>query len=233
MKSSVSPQVLALSPDYIRGVIIARNIDNHGENNKLLERLGEEELKATKGPAMQDIKNHPRIAPWRQVYLKFGSNPNKFYPSVESLCRRARRGDQLPYINTAVALFNYFSLKYVLPSGADDINSVRDGLFLTIAKGDEPFTPFNSSTMEYPDPGEVIYYDGAAVMCRRWNWRQGDQTKLTPDTSNIVINLDCLPPVTTEEAKKLTVELAGLVQEFCHGEVRYDLINKDHNEIDI
>ena len=84
MKSSVSSQVFALSPDYIRGVIIARGIDNHGENNKLLERLREEELKATKDPAMQDIKNHPRIAPWRQVYLKFGSNPNKFYPSVES-----------------------------------------------------------------------------------------------------------------------------------------------------
>jgi hypothetical protein len=36
-----------------------------------------------------------------------------------------------------------------------------------------------------------------------------------------------------EEAKKLTVELAGLVQEFCHGEVRYDLINKDRSEVDI
>jgi DNA/RNA-binding domain of Phe-tRNA-synthetase-like protein len=233
MKSSVSPEVLAQFPDYIRGVIIARNIDNRGENSKLLALLREEELKATKDPAMQDIKNHPRIAPWRQAYLKFGSNPNKFYPSVESLCRRARRGDQLPYINTAVALFNYFSLKYVLPSGADDINSVLDGLLLTIAKGNEPFTPFNTSSLEYPDPGEVIYYDGASVMCRRWNWRQGDQTKLTPDTGNIVINLDCLPPITAEEAKKLTVELAGLVREFCRGEVRYDLIDKNRNEVEI
>ena len=45
MKSSVSPQVLALFPDYVRGVIIARNIDNHGESLKLLEWLREEELR--------------------------------------------------------------------------------------------------------------------------------------------------------------------------------------------
>lgn len=233
MKSIVSPQVFSMFPEYIRGVIIARNIDNHGENTQLIELLRQEELKATRDTAMQDIKNHPRIAVWRQAYQKFGSNPNKFYPSVESLCRRARRGDQLPYINTAVALFNYFSLKYVLPSGADDIDSVHESLFLTIAKGDEPFTPFNSTTTEFPDPGEVIYYDGASVMCRRWNWRQGDQTKLTPDTKNIVINLDCLPPVKRDEAGKLTIELAELVHEFCHGEVGYDLISRERNEVEI
>jgi DNA/RNA-binding domain of Phe-tRNA-synthetase-like protein len=233
VKSIVAPQVFAMFPEYIRGVIIARDIANHGENQKLLAELREEERKATQDKAMQNIKNHPHIAPWRQAYLKFGTNPNKFYPSVESLCRRARRGDQLPYINTAVALFNYFSLKYVLPSGADDINSVKEYLFLTVARGDEPFTPFNSAELEHPDPGEVIYYDGAAVMCRRWNWRQGDQTKLTPETKNIVINLDCLPPLDLEEAQKLTIELADLVKEYCGGEVKYALLSKDRNEVEI
>jgi len=233
MKSIVSTRIFAMFPEYTRGVIIARNIDNHGEKPKLIALLREEELKATKDPLLQDIKNHQRIAPWRQAYLKFGSNPNKFYPSVESLCRRARRGDQLPYINTAVALFNYFSLKYVLPSGADDIDSVRNSLYLTIAKGDEPFTPFNTTDAEKPDPGEVIYFDGASVMCRRWNWRQGDRTKLTPETKNIVINLDCLPPVDRAEAQRLTVELTGLVRDYCGGNVRCDLITSERNEVDI
>jgi DNA/RNA-binding domain of Phe-tRNA-synthetase-like protein len=130
-------------------------------------------------------------------------------------------------------LFNYFSLKYVLPSGADDINSARGDLALTVAKGNEIFTPFNATATEHPDPGEVIYFDGAAVMCRRWNWRQGDHTKLTPETTNIVINLDCLPPVTSEEAKTLTVELAGLVREFCHGDVNHGLLDKSHPETEL
>ena len=233
MKSTVSSQVLARFPDYIRGVVIARSIDNRGENTQLLELLRQEEQKATQDASMQDIKNHPRIANWRQAYLKFGSNPNKFYPSVESLCRRARRGDQLPYINTAVALFNYFSLKYVVPCGADDLSAANGDLSLILAKGDEPFTPFNATTTEYPDPGEVIYYDGSAVMCRRWNWRQGDQTKLTENTTDIVINIDCLPPVTMDEAAALTAGLADLVGQFCRAEVRHALLNRDRNEADI
>lgn len=233
MKTAVSLQVLAMFPEYTRGVVIANNINNHDENKQLLELLRQEEQKVMQNASLADFKNHPRIANWRQAYMKFGSNPNKFSPSVESLYRRARRGDELPYINTAVALFNYFSLKNIVPSGADDLASVKGNLYLTVANGDEKFTPFNSTVVEYPKPGEVIYFDGSIVMCRCWNWRQGDQTKLIPTTTNIVINVDCLPPVTLDEAESLTAELAGLVRDFCYGEVHYVLLNKDNKEFEI
>ena len=233
MKSVVSHEVLDLFPEYIRGVVIAKNINNDGESKRLLELLREEELKATHDPSLLDIKSNPRLVSWRQAYLEFGSNPNKFYPSVESLCRRARRGEQLPYINTAVAIFNYFSLKHLVPSGADDLAFVSGDLRLTVAKGHEPFTPFNSTATEYPDPGERIYADDSIVMCRRWNWRQGNQTKLTQTTANIAVNVDCLPPVTPDEAKRLTAELADIVREFCGGDVRYELLSKEKHEVEI
>jgi DNA/RNA-binding domain of Phe-tRNA-synthetase-like protein len=233
VKSVVSPEVFALFPDYIRGVIIARDIDNRGEKAELAGLLREAERQATRDASLLEIKNHPRIAPWRQAYSRFGINPNKFYSSIESLCRRARRGDQLPYINTAVALFNYFSLKYIVPSGADDLASVQGDLTLTISQGSEPFTPFNSDKVEYPAPGEIIYRDSAAVMCRCWNWRQGNQTKLTPDTRNIAINVDCLPPVTGDGADAMTAELAGLVRRFCGGDVSYALLTAGRPEHEI
>jgi DNA/RNA-binding domain of Phe-tRNA-synthetase-like protein len=110
MKDIVSQEVFAKFPSYIRGVVIARGVDNHGEKPKLIEMLSEVVAKATQDESLQQIKAHPRIASWRQAYTDFGTNPNKFYCSIESLGRRARRGDQLPYINTLVALFNYFSL---------------------------------------------------------------------------------------------------------------------------
>jgi DNA/RNA-binding domain of Phe-tRNA-synthetase-like protein len=232
MKSIVSLELLDMFPEYVRGVVIARNIDNNGENEKLLNLLRQEEKNATNMPK-ENIKNHPRIAPWRETYLKFGSNPNKYNPSVESLYRRAQRGNQLPYINTAVALFNYFSLKHIVPSGADDVSFIQDDLCLTIAKGDEEFIPFNSDSVEHPDPGEVVYVCNSVVMCRRWNWRQGNQTKLETNTTDIVINVDCLPPVTPDEAETLTAELAELVKEYCQGEVRYSLLDIRQNEVEI
>jgi DNA/RNA-binding domain of Phe-tRNA-synthetase-like protein len=233
MKDIVSKEVFAKFPSYIRGVVIARGVNNHGENQKLIKMLSEVVAKATQDESLQQIKSHPRIANWRQAYTDFGTNPNKFYCSIESLGRRARRGDQLPYINTLVALFNYFSLKHMVPSGGDDLHSADGDLRLTIAKGDEPFTPLNSDVVEYPPAGEVIYVDNSKVMCRRWNWRQGDQTKLSPETTDVAINVDCLPPVAKGEAGAITEELAELVKEFCGGEVKFLLLDAENNEADI
>ena len=233
MKDMVSREILDRFPEYIRGVVVARGVNNHEEKQGLVELLRKVESDATRDESLQDIKNHPRIASWRQAYSDLGSNPNKFYSSIESLGRRARRGDQLPYINTLVALFNYFSLKHMVPSGGDDLDSVDGRLCLTLAKGDEPFTPFNSDVVEYPAPGEVIYVDNSKVMCRRWNWRQGDQTKMTPATTNVAINVDCLPPVSKQEARKITRELANLVQEFCGGEVTFFVLDAAQNEAEI
>ncbi len=233
MKDIVSQEVFAKFPSYIRGVVIARGVDNHGEKPKLIEMLSEVVAKATQDESLQQIKAHPRIASWRQAYTDFGTNPNKFYCSIESLGRRARRGDQLPYINTLVALFNYFSLKHMVPSGGDDLKLADGDLRLTLAKGDEPFTPLNSDVVEYAPAGEVIYVDNSRVMCRRWNWRQGDHTKLMPETSDVAINVDCLPPVAKGEAGAITEELAGLVKEFCGGEVKFLLLDAANNEAEI
>jgi hypothetical protein len=93
----------------------------------------------------------------------------------------------LPFL-TLVALFNYFSIKHTVTSGGDDLDKVDGQLMLTLARGTEPYTPFNSpEVLEHPDPGEVIYVDNSIVMCRRWNWRQGDQTKTEVSNEYCVI----------------------------------------------
>lgn len=230
MRDIIAPEIFARCPDYIRGVVIAREVNNRGEHAGLVAMMRQAEAAAVADESLKEIKTHPRLAPWRQAYTDFGVNPNKFYSSIESLARRGRRGDELPYINTLVCLFNYFSLHHMVPSGGDDLVSVDGDLHLTIARGDEPFIPFNGNETEYPAPGEVIYVDDSRVMCRRWNWRQGDQTKLTPDTTDVAINIDCLPPVTPEEAAALTTELAGLVERFCGGSTHYVLLDRDHPE---
>ena len=159
MKTIVYPELFIEFPGYTPGVVVAQKMNNSAENPQLIELLREAEQDATQDVLLKEIKNHPRINNWRLAYSKFGINPDKYYFSIESLCRRARRGDHLPYINTAVTLFNYFSLKHIVPSGADDLANMKSDMNLTIAKGDEPFIAFNSDVVEYPSPGEVIYRD--------------------------------------------------------------------------
>ncbi len=233
MKDKVAPQIFEKYPDYIRGVVVAKNINNHGEIEQLTSSLRDIQESTRKKLLPQDRASHPRIANWREAYKKFGVNPKEFPPSIESLCKRVLNGKTILYINTVVALFNYFSLKNFVPSGADNLDNVKGDLCLKISNGNEIFIPFNSNEIEHPLNGEVVYTDDERVLCRCWNWRQGNQTKITPDTRNIAINIDCLLPVNHEEADRITRELAELVKRYCSEDVKYYLLHSRQQEIEI
>jgi lysyl-tRNA synthetase class 2 len=159
--------------------------------------------------------------------------PGKNYSSVESLARRARGGSTTPYINTLVALMNGFSLKHLVPCGGDDLEAVRGDLTLRLATGEERWVPLGGEEASSPEPGEAVYVDTEQVLCRRWNWRQGDGTKIVPTLRNVLINIDCLPPVGMAEAETLALELAELVRVSCGGSVHHDLITAGQPTVDL
>lgn len=65
-------------------------------------------------------------------------------------------------------------------------------------------------------PGEVIYYDTATkdVFCRAWCWKNGNRSKLMPETTNAVINVDAMPPLPLATAEQAAEEVAGLLRRF-------------------
>lgn len=182
-------------------------------------------------PILQkDVASHPKIKSWRDAFRRFGVKPSDNRPSVDGLARRASKGYETSYINTIVALSNYISLKYLVPSGTDDLDKVEGGFGIKIAKGDEIFKPIDSDEIENPESGEVIYADEKKVMCRRWVWKQGSETMVTDESKNVSINIDILPPVTREEGEEMAKELAKLVREFCGGEVTYNVLDRENQE---
>jgi len=221
-------------PDYVRAIVVARGINNVGGQAEVEDLLREAEARCETLFAQEQLTTHPHIAPWREVYRVLDMQPGKNYSSVEALARRARGGSRLPYINTLVALMNAFSLKYLVPCGGDDLDAVQGDLRLGLARGEEEFVPLGSQEVSHPEAGEAIYVDeGNQVLCRRWNWRQGDATKITPETGRVLANIDCLPPVDRQEAARLAEELALLVEQFCGGEVDHCLITADEPVADL
>jgi DNA/RNA-binding domain of Phe-tRNA-synthetase-like protein len=63
------------------------------------------------------------------------------------------------------------------------------------------------SVIEHPKPGEVVWCDDAGVTCRRWNWRQGQRTQLTADTTDALFILDTLDPLGEFEREALVTDL--------------------------
>jgi len=225
VRDVVDEGIFQLFPDYIRAIVVAQGIDNQGVQPDVEEMLREAETQCEALFAQENLTTHPRIASWREAYKTLNMKPGKNYSSVEALARRARGGAPLPYINTLVALMNAFSLKHLVPCGGDDLDAARGDLVLRLANGDERFVPLGKKEVEHPEPGEAVYVDEQQVLCRRWNWRQGDRTKLTPSTRHVLVNIDCLPPVDGQEAQTLVIELAALVERCCGGSVRHFLIS--------
>ncbi len=230
-KIVIEKELFSKYPDFKRGLIIIKEIQN-SSFNKRIAKLLEEQIEATRGA---NLIEHEFVKAWDEIHRGFGSNPNKFPPSIKSLLKRVGKGDKIPFINCVVALFNFISLKYLIPCGGDDVEKVEGNLRLGFARGDETFIPLGGTEQENPVPGEVIYYDDLSkkVMCRKWNWRNGDFSKIEEKSKKIVINVDGAGVVHESIIIQARDELADLLIEECSAKVSKSLLNKERNEIEI
>lgn len=232
MKLTISSKIFKKFPKLNVGIIIAKKINNTGSDEKIYHLL-EEVAKLIKLDFIPtDLAKHPLISPWRTAYSEFGAKPSKYNSSVEALMRRILKGETIPRINKAVDIYNYLSLKHLIPMGADDLDKVDGDITLALADGGEIFIPLNSTEVEHPEKGEVIYRDHRNVLCRRWNWRDCDKTKILEQTKNAIFYVEGLPPITKDKLKQVCEELVTLITTFCEGEVSYHILDIANPEIE-
>lgn len=228
----ITPEIFARFPDVVLGVIVASDIDNSGESEEVLAGLRQEEARVRETFAPQAIPEHPHITPWREAYRKFGAKPKDHPSSIENLVRRVAKGHALPRINPLVDLYNTISLRYLLPAGGEDLDQTQGDILLTLAGEDEaPVKLLGEPEARPPYPGEVIYKDELGTLCRRWNWKEADRTKLTPQTRRAILVLEGLPPVGTREIEEATTALAALIHAHCGGKVTHAVLHRDRPTI--
>jgi len=234
-KYIVEPKIFEMFPNFRRGVIVATGIDNNHSNAQTSALLGQAIANID---AQQIVDEKERIAVWNSAYEKFGVNPNKFTPSIRFLMEQMRKGKPPRSINKIVDLFNVTSLKWVIPCGGDDLDTLDGGdLCLGIAQGDETFAPlFKPESIENPIAGEVIYYtpQSKRVMCRRWTWRNADFSKLSEQTKRVAINIDMMmPPFTLDNLQEAMAGLTELVEKLCGGTVQTHILSPESPEFEI
>lgn len=233
MKFIIESGIFEKFPGLKVGIVRGKQIDNRGESSEIIQLIREREGEIRREFDSETLSQHPRIQAWREVYSSFGAKPKKYKSSVESLYRMILKGNDLRPINKIVDLYNYISLKHLVPVGGDDTAKIEGNIQLKFARGDEPFTPLNSEETETPKEGEVVYVDSKEVLCRRWNWRECDKTKMTEDTGEVLLIVEGLPPVTKEEVQKIIEELSNLISKYCRGETRTFILDVASQEVDL
>ena len=224
----ISQDVFTRFPGYRRGVVLAYGVHNPPSPPELVAALRQAEQELCTRLTPETITSHPRIEAWREAYRSLGVKPSEFRPSVEALARRVLKGDPLPAISTLVDIGTLASILNLMPIGAHAIDHVTGDIGLRLATGTEIFEPFGSEIVEHPLPGEVVFVEGEVVLTRRWTWRQAKHTLVVPETTAIEVNVDALPPVTPVEAEQICQQVAALVQRYCGGTVRYEVISADN-----
>ena len=229
-KIKVSPQIFEQFPEVKIGILVVKNTDNTGNAPEITALLRAVEKEVRSIPDIEPVNSFPKIAAWWEAHKNFGNSPKKYPPSVQSIIRRVVKGGELPSINKLVDLYNYISLKYIVPAGGEDLDRCAGDIQLTLAEGNEDFKEIGATENNPPEPGEVVYKDEAGVICRKWNWREGDRTKLTEKTKNALLVLEALPPADDTELRAALSDLKTLVQKYCGGEIYPIILQKDNLE---
>lgn len=233
MKFTIDDLIFKNYPDYLCGVVIARNINNAGTDDQILQMIKSEELKVKAEFNLENLAQHPFIQNWRKVYSSLGARPAEFRASSEALIRRTLKGDNVNHINKLVDIYNYISLKFRTPVGGEDSDKINGNLHLRFAKGNENFIVLGSNEVTAPDKGEVIYVDdNGNVLCRKWNWRESDITKLTEETKNAILVIDALPPLNRQDISQAVNEFSDLIKRFCSAETTICILTKENISIE-
>lgn len=237
MRIEIAKEVFESYPNYRRYVVLAKGVDNSGADEELERMLREREQAVRSCENLSNYKEHPRILAWRKVFEDMNLNPNRFPPSIANLVKRVKSGKDLPFVNKLVCIFNIVSLKYIVPCGGDDLDVVKGTLLLGRAAGDETYRHLGKpQEIENPVPGEIILYDTGTkdVFCRGWCWKNGDSSKIMPETKNVAINIDAMIDVVPqEEHQRAAFEVAELVKSKCGGEATVKLLSPEENGFDV
>ena len=215
---------------------MARGLDNSGESAELTGLLREAEANTRTNLAGITVSQHSHVAPCREAYRQFGAKPKKYPSSIENLIKRTLKGEELRPINPLVDLYNVVSLRHLLPVGGEDLAQIQGDLRLTIAGDNEPATTMlGEKEARPPYVNEVIYTDDIGAICRRWNWKEADRTKLTAETTDAVLVLEILPPVERAVLDGGMADLANLIQQFCGEGVRLQsaVLNTENRSFEI
>jgi DNA/RNA-binding domain of Phe-tRNA-synthetase-like protein len=209
MQLTIDDAFRALFAEAMIGIVVAEGIDNRRGGAETATELEAAVRSAALAIGDAELAAHPAVAPWREAYRRFGAKPSRYRSSIESLLR-STRSESVRSINPLVDCYNAVSLCHLLPCGGEDLDAIQGDLRLTLARGDESFIPLGGSEEQPPAPGEVVYADDAGIVCRAWNWREADRTKLTPTTTRAVLVIEALPPRTAADLRAACADLASL-----------------------
>jgi len=221
-------------PEAQINVLVVKNINNQiSEDNHFYfsELLNSSAKEATKFLTQDTFSQNQVIDEWRKAFSKFKTKKGA-RSSIEALLKRVHQNREFSPINPLVDIYNSISLKYAVPCGGEDLNSINGDLHLGKAKGGEQFLPLGADEDSPALPEEIIYYDKDGAICRCLNWREAQRTMLTNDTTYAVLVIESINKEQTDRANQAINELKQLIDTYFKTESTINILTAENSSFE-
>lgn len=172
------------------GVVVAYGLDNKTNCPQIAELLWNEVKRVYESLDGQSVKGIRALDPYRSAMKELGINPAKFPCSIEAILTRISKKGEFPSLSPAVDLGNYISVKYKVPVGVHDIDTMPDDLCIRLATLEDCRSEENQYEGDKLVEGEPVYAVGTSVRTRRWLWRQMPAGRVGEDSTDFIFPID-------------------------------------------
>jgi DNA/RNA-binding domain of Phe-tRNA-synthetase-like protein len=161
-------------------------VDRVHEMKGVEKVLAAAEAEVTSGLDEKAIEADAHLAAYRELHQRVGARARDV-AAPEALRRMLLKSGSLPRIGPVVNLYNAISLRTRLALGAHDLDQIDGAVDLRLTTGEERFVPLGRQDPKPVRAGEYAYVDEAGDVLCRLEVRQGDKTKMRPETERCLI----------------------------------------------
>ncbi len=214
MEFIVHPEIFERFPGIHLPVVIVQGIHNEVERPEVEERWQAAWKEAAKATSYGNAQSHPAVQPWRERFKAMGVSGKQFPSSIESLLRRALKGDDPFFINPLVDFYNTISLQYVVPAGGFDLYELYGPIELRLTRPGDTFMALDEDSAQEVPPGEVAYANGNNILTRHFVWRQAKTGLITASTSSVFLVAEVLGELGRDVAENVLAALQNGLERY-------------------
>lgn len=220
MEIQVSTELIELIPHFKVGVIEYSNITVGDSPQMLKGRLQLFQESIFFELEEKNVTDLPGIQEWRNVFKKTGKDPNRYRHSAEALFRRVKKQNYFASGQSAVDLYNFFSLQYQVPIGLYDRDLLEEPVEIRIGRAGEEYIGLNGRSNSL----ERLILTSDATGPFGSPFVDSERSAVTTATNNALQIIYLRPSTDMENAKKLTESLMNMFVQIHGGEAFYRIL---------
>lgn len=167
--------------------------------------------------ALDKIGEIKPIAEYRKLFKATGAWKLARRPSPEALLRRLAQGKGIYNINTAVDAYNLAVIETGIGLGGFNADKITFPVSLRLTRSGEQMHLLGDTELTSVMEGEIAYADSKRLLTLDLNYRDINSTKITEDTTRIILYADGAPGLTEKEVIDALRKGADYIKQFCGG----------------